>query len=56
MPNPKPVLALFLLPGCSQRNAQTRGAKSACSSPGTDIACVAELHQDNSFQGHLLEM
>lgn len=48
-PNPKPVLALFLLPECSQTNAQTRGAKSACSSSRTDIACAAQLHQDNFF-------
>lgn len=56
MPNPKPVLALFPLPGFSQTNTQTRAAKSACSSSRTDIACVAEPHQDNFFQGHLIEM
>lgn len=56
MPNLTPVLALFLLPEYSQTNAQTRGAKSACSSSRTYITCVAELHQDNFFQDHLLEM
>lgn len=56
MLNTKPLLALFLLPECSQTNAQSGGAKSACSSSRADIACVAELHQDNFFQDHLLEM
>lgn len=56
MPNLKPVLGLFILPECSQTNALIRGAKSACSSSRTDIACVAQLHQDNFFQYHLLEM
>lgn len=50
----KPVLALFLLSVCSQ--ATDWGAKSTCSSSRTDITHEAELCQDNSSQGHLLEI